>query len=351
MRLKTVDFDYPLPSEAIAQTPAEPRDSARLLRVEDLSDHRFFDLPDLLDAGDLVVVNDTRVRAARLLGRRRPAGAGSDAEAGGKVEALLLERREDGTWEALVKPARKVANGQELIFPGLTATVLTDPVEGRVVLRLVAPGDIEDAIASHGEVPLPPYITGRLADPDRYQTVYAATPGSAAAPTAGLHFTRPVLDRLESRGISVASVELRVGVGTFRPITSEEVEDHRMHAEWVSVPDETAAAVAEARDRGRAVVAIGTTVVRALESRSMGGRLEAGSGRTDLFIRPGHRFRSVDRLVTNFHAPRSSLLVMLAAFMGSGWRLAYETALRRGYRFLSFGDAMLVDHRTGAAGE
>lgn len=350
VRLQTIDFDYPLPSEAIAQTPAEPRDSARLLRVEDLSDHRFSELPDLLDARDLVVVNDTRVRAARLRGRRRSAGAGSDVQPGGKVEALLLERKDDGTWEALVRPARKVRSGQEIDFAGLKATVLTDPVEGRVVVRLEAPGDVEKAVADHGEVPLPPYITRALADPERYQTVYAATPGSAAAPTAGLHFTRPVLDRLESRGISVASVELRVGVGTFRPITSEAIEDHRMHSEWVSVPQETAAAVAEAKDRGAAVVAIGTTVVRALEARSTGGRLEAGSGHTDLFIRPGHRFRSVDRLVTNFHAPRSSLLVMLAAFMGTSWRPAYETALERGYRFLSFGDAMLVDHSTEAAG-
>lgn len=350
VHLETIDFDYPLPSAAIAQTPAEPRDSARLLRVEDLSDHRFSELPDLLNARDLVVVNDTRVRAARLRGQRRVAGTGSDPQAGGRVEALLLEKRDDGTWEALVRPARKVRIGQEIDFGGLTAIVLTDPVEGRVVLRLDAPGDIEDVVAHHGEVPLPPYITRTLADPERYQTVYAATPGSAAAPTAGLHFTRAVLDRLESRGVSIASVELRVGVGTFRPITSEAVEDHKMHPEWVSVPEETAAAVAEARDRGGAVVAIGTTVVRALESRSMGGSLEAGSAYTDLFIRPGHRFRSVDRLVTNFHAPRSSLLVMLAAFMGSGWRLAYEVALRRGYRFLSFGDAMLVDHSAGSAG-
>lgn len=335
MSQRAVDFDYPLDREAIAQTPAEPRDSARLLEVSRLRDHRFADLPDLLAPGDLVVVNDTRVRAARLLGRRLPGG--------GAVEALLLDRHEDGRWETLVKPARKVRAGQQLVFGNITAEVVSDPVEGRTFLRLEAPEEIEEAIEKQGEVPLPPYIRRELADPSRYQTVYATEPGSAAAPTAGLHFTPSVLARLQAGGIVRARVELRVGMGTFRPITVDHLDDHRMHPEWVSVPAATVAAVARTKERGGSVVAVGTTVVRALESQALDGHLRPGSGFTDLFIRPGHSFRVVDRLVTNFHAPRSSLVVLIAAFMGPDWRLAYRKAVERGYRFLSFGDAMLAD--------
>ncbi len=333
MSRNTSEYEYHLPSAAIAQTPAEPRDSARLLLADDLTDRTFSELPELLDPGDLVVVNETRVRAGRLRGHRSH---------GGTVEALLLERRSDDTWEALMRPARKLRAGQDLHFGEISARVMTEPVDGRVTLRLEVPGDIEHSIERDGEVPLPPYITRPLEDPDRYQTVYASVTGSAAAPTAGLHFTPAVLDRLEKRGIRLARVELRVGIGTFRPITTPEVDRHRMHPEWSSVPAATVAAVAEARRRGGAVVAIGTTVVRALEWRASGGDLTAGSGYTDLFIRPGHRFRVVDRLLTNFHAPRSSLVVMVAAFMGPRWRATYRTALERGYRFLSFGDAMLA---------
>lgn len=333
--MKTSEFDYPLPEEAIAQTPVEPRDAARLLVAENLEDHRFRELPSLLKPGDLVVVNDTRVRAARLHGTK--------ARTGGRVEALLLDHRADGHWTALVKPARRIHPGDSIHFGEIEATVTSEPDAGRVTLVLDAPIDIEEAIEEHGETPLPPYITTELTDPDRYQTVYAARTGSAAAPTAGLHVTRGVLDGLAAAGVGLARIELRVGLGTFRPIATDAIEDHAMHQEWFSIPPATSEAIRSTRERGGDVVAIGTTVVRALESRTAAGGVEPGESETDLFITPGFEFAVVDRLVTNFHLPRSSLIVMVAAFMGPSWREAYDVALRRGYRFLSFGDAMLAD--------
>jgi S-adenosylmethionine:tRNA ribosyltransferase-isomerase len=333
--VKTSEFDYPLPETAIAQTPVEPRDASRLLVVNGMENHHFRDLPRLLDPGDLVVVNDTRVRAARLVGEKVGTGA--------RIEVLLLDRTAEGRWEALVRPARRLRPGDGVQFGPITAEVLTSPQEGRTFLALSAPGDVEAAIEAHGETPLPPYITTTLADPGRYQTVYASRTGSAAAPTAGLHMTTRVLDALRRRSVDVARVELQVGIGTFRPITAENVGDHEMHAERILVPEATATAVDSARRRGGAVVAIGTTVVRTLESRALGPGVEPGEGETSLFITPGHRFSAVDRLVTNFHLPRSSLAVMVAAFLGPEWRQVYMTALERGYRFLSFGDAMLAD--------
>lgn len=299
-----------------------------------MSDHRFLDLADLLSADDLVVVNDTRVRAARLRGRRR--------ETGGEVELLLLERHTDGTWEALAKPSRRLRQGVEIDLGGFSATVLSDPDRGMVQVELTVE-DAEDAIAAHGEVPLPPYFRGRLDDPERYQTIFARDPGSAAAPTAGLHFSDEVVARLRARGVRLASVDLHVSLDTFRPMSTDDVEDHQMHSEWCAVSGETAAAVDETRLKGGRLVAIGTTVVRTLESRADGkGGVTAGEGSTDLFLRPGSVISVVDILVTNFHLPGSTLLVLLAAFMGERWREAYETALHRGYRFLSFGDAMLA---------
>jgi S-adenosylmethionine:tRNA ribosyltransferase-isomerase len=325
-------FDYDLPEAAIAQTPVEPRDAARLLDTRDLSDHRFSDLPGLLREGDLVVVNTTRVRRARLVGEK--------ADTGGAVEILLLERRLDGLWSALVKPARRIRAGQELRFGDLLAVIREGPEQGVVAVELS-----DDALVeATGSVPLPPYITTELADSERYQTVYARATGSAAAPTAGLHFTPEVLAGLRERGIRTAEVELHVGLATFRPITAERVEDHVMHHEWCSVPAATSQAIAATRHAGGRIVAIGTTTVRTLESFARDdGTVDPGETETDLFLVPGSRFRVVDVLVTNFHAPRSSLLVMLAGFMGDGWRTAYEEALARGYRFLSFGDAMLCE--------
>ena len=281
-------------------------------------------------------MNRTKVRHARLVGRKHPTG--------GVVEALLLGRLADGGWDALVKPARRIRSGTRLRFGGIEAEVASDPIEGRVRLHLSSDQEIETAIAGEGRVPLPPYITTDLAEPSRYQTIFADRVGSAAAPTAGLHFTDTVVDALHRRGVEMTSVELQVGLGTFRPITADRIEDHRMHSERYDVPDAAAGAVEAARRRGGRVVAVGTTVVRTLETASVGeGRIEAGSGVTDLYLTPGSPFRVVDRLVTNFHLPGSSLLVLLSAFMGGGWREVYETALARNYRFLSFGDAMICD--------
>lgn len=282
-----------------------------------------------------MVVNNTRVRRARLLGER--------VGTGGRVELLLLERRPDGVWRALARPARRLRPGVELEFGDLEVSVVEAPEDGVVGVRLHA-DDEEKAILAAGEVPLPPYFTGELEDSDRYQTVYAEVPGSAAAPTAGLHFTDEVMGGLEEGGVVTASVDLHVSLDTFRPMSGNDVEEHEMHSEWCAVPEETAVAVGEARARGGSVVAIGTTVMRTLETFADGrGGVEHGERHTDLFIRPGHEFQVVDGLVTNFHMPQSTLLVLLAAFMGPGWRTAYEAALERGYRFLSFGDAMYCE--------
>lgn len=325
-------FHYDLPPAAIAQQPLEPRDSAWLLDTRDMEDHRFRDLADLLEPTDLVVVNTTRVRRARLRGRK--------VGTGGAVELLLVGRRAEGGWNALVSPARRMRPGVVVEFGDLRATVVDGPVDGIVGVEFSE----EEALETLGTVPLPPYITEELDDPERYQTVYADRLGSAAAPTAGLHFTPAVLAALGARGIEVVSVDLEVGLGTFRPITAQRIEDHVMHRERCSVPAETAAAVRAVRERGGRIVAIGTTTVRTLETFGRDdGAVEAGETETDLFLRPGSTFRVVDVLVTNFHVPGSSLLVMLAAFMGDQWREAYETALSRGYRFLSFGDAMLAE--------
>lgn len=336
--MRTERFRYDLPEELIAQHPIEPRDAARLLVGSDLTDRLVADLPELLQPGDLVVVNDTRVRAARLRGRRDPTG--------GAVELLLLEERGERVWRGLVKPARRLRAGDRLEFGQLSARLLTDPVDGLVDVRLESEigGDIEDVIAEVGSIPLPPYIRAELEDPERYQTTYAARVGSAAAPTAGLHLTSGVLAGLAGRGIGVARVELRVGLDTFRPITTERIEDHEMHSEWISLPAETAAAIERTRRSGGRIVAIGTTVVRTLEARADGGGgVIPGEGTTDLFITPGYGFGVVDVLMTNFHIPGSSLLVLVAAFVGERWRDIYEAAVARRYRFLSFGDAMLVE--------
>jgi S-adenosylmethionine:tRNA ribosyltransferase-isomerase len=327
------EFDYPLPDDAIAQTPVEPRDAARLLVALDaagtVEHRRVADLPDLLGPGDLLVVNESRVLPARLR-LRKPSG--------GAVEVLLLEEGSDG-WEALVRPGRRVPPGTRLQGTSGLAVEVGDRLDGgRRRVRLHAEhGDESQALAAEGTVPLPPYIRAPLADPERYQTVYASRPGSVAAPTAGLHLTHDVLERCREREVEVASVDLSVSLDTFRPITAERPEDHRMHSERYRVPPETL----EACSRARRVVAVGTTTTRALESAARGQR----EGRTSLFIHGDFRFRVVDLLLTNFHLPRSSLLLLLAAFVGPCWRDLYACALAEGYRFLSFGDALLVARR------
>jgi S-adenosylmethionine:tRNA ribosyltransferase-isomerase len=331
----TAEFDYDLPPQTIAQRPVEPRHSARLLDTRDMSDHLFLDLPQLLEPGDLLVVNHTRVRAARLRGHK----VGS----GGAVEVVLL-RRLDGHWEALVRPARRLRPGTEVSFGRISARILQGPERGIVVMELSAEGDLEEAISAVGEIPLPPYIAEGLSDPERYQTIFSRNPGSAAAPTAGLHFTEEVVKRLHQRRIEIASVDLEVGLDTFRPIVSKQIESHHIHTERYQVDGHCASAIRSARDRDGKVVAVGTTSVRALESRASGeGLVEPGEGSTDLFVRPGYRFNVVDAVITNFHLPRTTLIVLIAAVMGDAWRKAYSTAIDRGYRFLSFGDAMYAE--------
>ncbi len=329
--MESADFDYELPDRAIAQSPASPRDSSRLLIAGDPIRHgRTRDLPSLLGEGDVLVLNDTKVLPARLH-LAKPTG--------GRVEVFALEEAGDGWWEALVRPSRRVPVGTEL-FDHIGVPVIEVGGAGRDGTRLVRPiGPAMETILDHlGAVPLPPYITSVLDDPDRYQTVYANNPSSVAAPTAGLHLTPQVLDRCREAGADVRTVELSVGLGTFKPIEVDDLEDHTMHEERYHVSEETWAAI-QAADR---VVAVGTTVVRTLESVAATGDL---SGRTELFIRPGFDWQVVDVLMTNFHMPRSTLLVMLEAFMGPGWRELYTTALDEGYRFLSFGDAMVVERR------
>jgi S-adenosylmethionine:tRNA ribosyltransferase-isomerase len=359
------DYDYELPPDRIAQEPASPRDSARLLvldkRTGALSHRVFRDLPDLLRPDDLLVVNETRVSAVRLLGNRHGSAA--------PMEVLLLRSvavndEPPNTWEALVRPARRARVGDRLEFPeaGLEADVRAVTASGGRVLRLapmekastdsaVAADLVAERLARHGRTPLPPYVTMPLCDQERYQTVYARTPGSAAAPTAGLHFTPELLARIRERGIATATVRLDVGLGTFRPIRTDDVNAHVMHAETYDVSDETVRVVNACTGR---VVAVGTTTLRALESAAhhatgTGSRVAPANGETQLFVRPGYRFRAVDALVTNFHQPHSTLLLLVAAFAGDtpargrvNLRAAYQTALNQGYRFLSFGDAMFI---------
>jgi S-adenosylmethionine:tRNA ribosyltransferase-isomerase len=342
--VRSADFDYELPADRIAQTPITPRDAARLLvdRGSAAPDHRHVrELPQILRAGDLLVVNETKVIPARLALQRTTGGA---------AEVLMLEPLDGArrTWEALVRPARKLKPGELLV--GADGSPVVE-IGGRTAsgdtftVTLVGDADSLTVLDVHGEMPLPPYITERLADPDRYQTVYAREPGSAAAPTAGLHFTPDLLATLDAMGVPQAKVELVVGLDTFRPIGTDDPLEHKMHTERYRVPEETMAAVTRSRAAGGRVVAVGTTSVRALESAAARGELE---GRTDLFIHRGaegssFEWRCVDLLMTNFHLPRTTLLMMIDAFVGDRWRDLYDTALADGYRFLSFGDAMLLD--------
>lgn len=335
--MRSADFDYELPEASIAQEAIEPRDAARLLVARSLADASFGDLQTILHPGDLLVVNQTRVRAARLMGRK--------AATGGSVEVLLVRRLDIDRWEALVRPARRIRPGTRIEFEGLAGVVLTPPARGLVSLSLVtAGGDVEDVLSGVGEVPLPPYFHGHLEDPERYQTIFAKTLGSAAAPTAALHFTPRLVAALCERGVALTEVELDVGLDTFRPMTVANLADHEIHKERYRVPSSAAEAVATTRASGGRVVAVGTTVVRTLETAAAAtGTVAAGEAESGLFITPGHHFAAVDAMITNFHAPRTTLIALIAAAMGPGWREAYRTALERGYRFLSFGDAMFID--------
>jgi S-adenosylmethionine:tRNA ribosyltransferase-isomerase len=349
--MRIADYDYELPEELIAQEPIEPRDASRLLVVprEGPFAHRAIaDLPDQLVAGDLLVLNDTRVIPARLLGKK---------ESGGKVELLLCEPLAGGLgrrWRAMGQASKPIRAGARLQFDGLGATVEAAEGEGFYVVALDREGaELEAALERAGRLPLPPYIQRppEERDRERYQTILARSPGSAAAPTAGLHFTPALLERLAANGIERATVTLHVGPGTFLPVRAERLDDHRMHGERYEVPEATAEAIARARSRGSRVVAVGTTSARTLESAWLaGGRVAAGEGRTELFIRPGHTCGVVDVLLTNFHLPRSTLLVLACALGGRDRILgAYREAVARRYRFFSYGDAMLIERSAGTS--
>lgn len=330
------DFDYVLPSENIAQHPAEDRSSSRLLVDSGVAsdgspavEHRtMVDLPELVGEGDVVVVNDTKVIPARLKLKR---------STGGAAEVLLLEPQADGRWQALVRPSKKLPPGSRLeVAPGFTVIIEDILDGGKRLVSLETTGSIEAALEASGELPLPPYITETVRDIARYQTVYATHAGSVAAPTAGLHLTDSAIARMEERGAQVRRVQLTVGLDTFRPLSDGSLDDHHMHTEAYRVPEDTWHAV---RDAQR-VVAVGTTVVRALESAAARDELE---GRTDLFIRAPYEFQVVDALLTNFHLPKSTLLVMIDAFIGPRWSELYELAIGEGYRMLSFGDGMFLE--------
>ena len=338
--MKTSDFDYELPEELIAQTPAEPRDSSRMLcyrRDTDEVSHRIFrDLPEILRPGDLLVRNNTRVLPARLYGF---------TPHGGKVEVLLLKRRSLAEWEVLVKPGKKAREGAELFFSEeLSLVVKGRTGEGERIVEFRYDGVFEDIISRLGEMPLPPYIHEKLADGERYQTVYSKVNGSAAAPTAGLHFTPALFDRLREKGVETADILLHVGLGTFRPVKAEEITRHHMHSEYYEIDEINADKINRAKREGRRVIAVGTTSVRTLESvADDNGFVRSCRGNTEIFIFPGYRFRCVDGLITNFHLPKSTLIMLISAFLGREKTLElYNLAVKNRYRFFSFGDAMLL---------
>ena len=339
--MKTDDFDYHLPEELIAQTPVEPRDHSRLMVLDRASGNfehrRFYDLPDYLRPGDVLVFNDSRVIPARLYATRA---------SGGSAELLLLRRLEPGRWDALVKPGRRMRQGDtfEASRDGrrITGEVVEVHEDGSRTVELSG----EEHLDVLGAVPLPPYIHEPLADPERYQTVYAKTRGSVAAPTAGLHFTPQLLDKLRSQGVETVFVTLHVGLGTFRPVTVDDPESHKMHPEYWELSPDAAEAIGKAKSEGRRVISIGTTAVRLMEQAaavSVDPNVSPGSGWADIFIYPGYRFQLVDALVTNFHLPKSTLLMLTSALAGRDRLLsAYQEAASQGYRFYSFGDAMLI---------
>ena len=339
--MKRSDFDFDLPEELIAQTPLQRRDGSRLLVLDketgECSHRHFYDLPSMLREGDCLVLNDSRVLPARLIGTR---------SSGGSVELVLLRDLGEGRWECLSRPGRKTRPGTELSFGEgeLTAEVLEVAEGGNRIVRFRYEGIFLEVLERLGKMPLPPYIKEELQDAERYQTVYSREPGSAAAPTAGLHFTRELLDGIAAKGVKLCYVTLHVGLGTFRPVKEDEIEDHRMHSEFCIIPPETALAVNETKRAGGRVIAVGTTSCRTLESFSdADGTLKPGSGWTDIFIYPGYRFRCVDALVTNFHLPESTLIMLVSALAGRERILnAYRIAVENKYRFFSFGDAMFI---------
>jgi len=336
------DFYYDLPQELIAQTPLERRDGSRLMHLDKNTgaiEHRhFYELPSLLREGDCLVLNDSRVLPARLIGTR---------PTGGSVEVLLLRDLGGGRWECLTKPGRKTRPGTEISFGDgdLTAVVEEVAEGGNRIVKFSYEGIFLEILERLGRMPLPPYIKEELQDPERYQTVYSRELGSAAAPTAGLHFTKELLDEIAARGVKICYLTLHVGLGTFRPVKEDKIEDHEMHSEFCIVPDDTARMVTETKKNGGRVVAVGTTSCRTLESFAKpDGTLEPSSGWTDIFIYPGYKFKCMDALITNFHLPESTLIMLVSALAGRENILsAYKTAVEERYRFFSFGDAMFIE--------
>ena len=340
--MKTRDFYYELPQELIAQTPMEKRDGSRLMtldrRTGETGHRHFFDLPSLLRPGDCLIMNDSRVLPARLLGRRLPGG--------GACEVLLLTDRGDNVWECLVRPGRRLRAGARMTFGdgSLAAQVIREEADGNRLVRFEYEGIFLEVLERLGKMPLPPYIKEELQDRERYQTVYSKVLGSAAAPTAGLHFTPELLREIEDKGVGLGYVTLHVGLGTFRPVKEEAIEDHDMHSEFCTVPAETAELINRAKANGGRVICVGTTSCRTLESwAEEDGHMEARSGWTNIYLYPGCRFKVMDGLVTNFHLPESTLIMLVSAFAGREAVLnAYREAVAERYRFFSFGDAMFI---------
>ena len=344
--MKTHDFYFDLPEELIAQTPLQRRDSSRQVVLDTESgawEHRhFYDLPELLHSGDCLIMNDSRVLPARLLGNRLH----SDGTAGGACEVLLLIDRGDNVWECLVRPGKKLRTGAKVTFGTgeLTAEIVGEVEGGNRLVRFDYEGIFLEVLERLGKMPLPPYIKAELQDQERYQTVYSRVNGSAAAPTAGLHFTKELMAEVERRGVSIGFVTLHVGLGTFRPVKEEEITDHDMHSEYCVIPQETADLINRTKAAGGRVICVGTTSCRTLESwAAEDGHMEARAGWTDIFIYPGYRFKVMDALITNFHLPESTLIMLVSALAGREHILAaYQEAVKERYRFFSFGDAMFI---------
>ena len=340
------DFDYELPEELIAQTPIEPRNASRLMVLDPLNEtiehHHFFELKQFLTEGDTLIFNDTRVIPARLIGRR---------ETGGRVEVFLLRRIDGNHWETLVKPGKKAQIGNKIIFSEeLSCKVVSHTDFGGRVVEFQFNGIFEEILDRLGETPLPPYIHEKLEDTERYQTVYNRERGSAAAPTAGLHFTKEQMADLKDSGINLGFVTLHVGLGTFRPVNVENIEEHVMHEEYFSLTQETVDLIRRTKENHKRVIAVGTTSIRTLESAVVDGELKAMSGATNIFIYPGYEFKVIDAIITNFHLPKSTLIMLISAFGGREFILrAYEEAVKERYRFFSFGDALLLTRRSNGA--
>ena len=340
--MKTVDFYYDLPENLIAQTPLEPRDSSRMMVLSkndgDISHKHFYDIIDYLEEGDCLILNDSRVLPARIFGIKEDTGA--------SVEFLMLRQIENNTWETLAKPGKKAKIGTKFIFGDgiMTATVKDVTEEGNRIVEFFCEENIYSALDKIGQMPLPPYITDKLQDKERYQTVYSNELGSAAAPTAGLHFTKELLEKISQKGVKIGYVTLHVGLGTFRPVKVDEITEHKMHSEHYEIPQETVELINDTKKNGKRVIAVGTTSCRTLESvASKYGEIMACNGFTDIFIYPGYTFKVLDGLVTNFHLPESTLIMLVSAFCGyKNTMNAYKVAVEERYRFFSFGDSMII---------